>query len=298
MVRAKDNTVAKPRKDFPLFPHARGYWAKKVRGRLVYFGKVADDPKGKAALDKWLNQKDDLLAGRTPRVAGDGLTIRDLCNRFLTAKQGKMDSAELSPATFADHHATCALIVKSFGPTRLVSDLDAGDFERFRRSMARRWGPVTLANEVRRVRTVFRYGEQNQLIAVPVRFGTEFKQPARKVLRLERAKKGPRMFEAAELRTILDKAAMPLKAMILLGINCGLGNSDIANLPIKALDLKRNWLDFPRPKTGTPLTLPVVGRNSSGIAGGDCQPAETQPSGTCGPAVHYSARRKVGPGPR
>ena len=97
MVRAKDNTVAKPRKDFPLFPHARGYWAKKVRGRLVYFGKVADDPKGKAALDKWLNQKDDLLAGRTPRVAGDGLTIRDLCNRFLTAKQGKMDSARTVP---------------------------------------------------------------------------------------------------------------------------------------------------------------------------------------------------------
>ena len=73
-----------------------------------------------------------------------------------------------------------------------------------------------MANEVRRVRTVFRYAEQNQLIALPVRFGSEFKQPARKVLRLERAKKGPRMFEAAELRAILDKAAYAAtKAMIL-----------------------------------------------------------------------------------
>ncbi len=34
----------KPRPDFPLFPHATRWWAKKVRGRLQYYGKVTDDP--------------------------------------------------------------------------------------------------------------------------------------------------------------------------------------------------------------------------------------------------------------
>ena len=42
--------VRKPRPDFPLFPHQPGRWAKKVRGKLVYFGKTADDPKGSRAL--------------------------------------------------------------------------------------------------------------------------------------------------------------------------------------------------------------------------------------------------------
>ncbi len=54
--------LSKPRPDFPLFPHATGRWAKKVRGKLRYFGKVADDPHGEKALDLWLAQKDALLA--------------------------------------------------------------------------------------------------------------------------------------------------------------------------------------------------------------------------------------------
>ncbi|MGA2062952.1 MAG: tyrosine-type recombinase/integrase [Thermoguttaceae bacterium] len=223
----------------------------------MYFGKVADDPQGKAALDKWLDRKEDLLAGRTPRVAGNDLTIRDLCNRFLTNRQNKIDSGELSVVTFHDYYDACARIVKAFGVNRLVSDLDAGDFEKFRASMAKGWSPVTLANEVQRVRVVFRYAEQNQLVPTPIHYGSEFRRPSKKILRKARQAKGLRMFEAAELRAILDKARMPIKAMILLGINCGFGNSDIANLSLKVLNLKDGWVDFPRPKTAIQRRCPL-----------------------------------------
>ena len=55
IANGKPAKPAKPYPDFPLFPHATGRWAKKVRQRLCYFGKVADDPKGERALALWLD---------------------------------------------------------------------------------------------------------------------------------------------------------------------------------------------------------------------------------------------------
>jgi len=78
----------KPHKDYPLYAHSNGQWAKKVRGVTRLFGPW-DDPHG--ALDKWLAQKDDLLAGRKPRATGDGLTVRSLVNQFLETKEALVE---------------------------------------------------------------------------------------------------------------------------------------------------------------------------------------------------------------
>ena len=45
--------------------------------------------------------------------------------------------------------------------------------------------------------------------------------------------------------------------MILLGINGGLGNSDVGWLPTDAIDMKHGWLDYPRPKTGIGRRIPL-----------------------------------------
>jgi hypothetical protein len=111
---------AKPYPEFPLFPHATRRWAKKIRGQLHYFGPW-DDPD--AALKKYLEQKDALHAGRKPREATEGVTIKDLCNQFLNAKRALVESGELTNRSWQDYKAAGDLIVSHFGKGRLVADL-------------------------------------------------------------------------------------------------------------------------------------------------------------------------------
>ncbi len=151
--------------DFPLGKHPRGYWCKKVRGKLHYFGRIESDPDGQKALEQWLNQKDDLLAGRTPRVPGDELTVGKLCSRFLDAKYAKLQSGELSPRSFADCKMTTDRVVRVFGKNRLVDDLAADDFAELRRDIAKTRNPESVGNEINRIRGVFRFGSDARVAA-------------------------------------------------------------------------------------------------------------------------------------
>ena len=268
--RSRKSSTSKPPKPyakFPLTPHASGAWQKKILGKIKYFGRWGRVINGtltriegdgwKEALELYRAQADDLHVGRTPRVKADTLTVADLCNRFLTAKQRAMEASEITPRTFTDYRATTDRLVSTFGKTRLVDDLASDDFEALRASIAKVWGPVRLGNEVQRVRIVFKYGFESGLIERPIRYGSQFKKPSKSVLRKHRVASGKRLFEADQLRTLIDAAGVPLKAMILLGINCGFGNADVANLPLSAVDLERGWIKFPRPKTGIERRCPL-----------------------------------------
>ncbi len=258
---------AKPRPDFPLFPHAAGVWAKKIRGKLHYFGPW-EDPEG--AERKYDEQKEALHAGRKPREAAEGLTIKELVNQFLTAKLAARDAGELTPRSWLDYKAACDLLVSHFGKGRLVADLDPEDFAGLRKKMAKAWGPVTLGNVIQRMRVVFKFAWDNGLIDRPVRYGQGFKRPSKKTLRVHRAKQGAKLFTAEEVRALVQgalvvgddgpelvRAGPAMRAMILLGINCGFGNADCGNLPLSAVRLDTGWIDYPRPKTGIPRRCPL-----------------------------------------
>jgi integrase len=246
---ATSDKPAKPNPEYPLYPHATGRWAKRIRGKIHYFGPWSD-PDG--ALDKYLEQKDALHSGRKPREASTGVTLKLLCNRFLNAKKALVESGELTQRSWDDYEAACKIIVARFGKTRLVADLDPDDFAGLRRKLAVKWGPVTLGNVIQRIRVVFKFAWDDGMIDRPVRYGQGFKRPSRKVVRIDRAKKGPKLFTAEEIHRLLDAAGPQMKAMILLGINAGLGNTDCGRLPQAALNLDAGILDFPRPKTGIP----------------------------------------------
>ena len=58
---------SKPTDDFPLFAHANGQWAKKIRGRTHHFGVWADQ----TAVDFIMGHADESMAGRYRHSIGD-----------------------------------------------------------------------------------------------------------------------------------------------------------------------------------------------------------------------------------
>ena len=245
--RCKREKPAKPYPEFPLFPHATRRWAKKIKGRLHYFGPWAD-PQG--ALQRYLDQKDDLHAGRTPRPQVDGVTVADIANAFLNAKRRLLDNGEIGSRMFSEYHGACSRVVSAFGRNRLVDDLRPADFAALRESLAKTRGAVALGNEIQRVRTLFKFAYDEGGIDKPIRYGQSFRKPSAKAVRLARASNGARIFTASDIRAMLDAADVPLRAVILLGINAAFGQSDCAALPLSAIDLAGGWVSFPRPKTG------------------------------------------------
>ena len=256
--RPSQATRPKPYEGFPLFHHASGKWAKKVLGKLHYFGQVAGDEQGAKALTLWEERRDDLYAGRKPRPKDQqqGATVEYICNRFLQAKEQQVQQGKLTQLSWNDYKATCERLAAEFGKSTRVSSLGSADFEKLQSSIAKTRGPVATGNEVQRVRVVFKYAFDDGLIDAPPRFGSMFKRPDRKTLLKVRAKqfveRGEKYIEAADLRRLIEAADVQLKAMILLAVNCGFGNSDCGHLPVSALDLDGAWVNFPRPKNGRP----------------------------------------------
>ncbi len=289
------NSITKPAKpkDSPLFPHASGRWAKKIRGKFHYFGPWDDYD---AALNKWLDEKDELLAGRKPRAkTAAGLTVKDLANRFLAVKKTQRDDGELSFSSFYAYYRACELILRTFGKNRLVADLQSEDFEAMRSSAFKGLAISTRSVTMQLVRTIFKFAYDNDIIEKPVKFGTAFKAASAKSRQKDRtAKKEARILTAEQVRALIDGAGVYLRAMILLGVNCGFGNNDCGTLTFSALDLDGGWHNHARPKTGVPRRAKLWPETVERASQGDCGAANTEGHRRRRSGLHHAERPIMG----
>jgi integrase len=242
---------SKPHPDFPLFLHATHRWAKKVKGELRYFGSTNGDPEGKTALAKY----HDEITGRPAKA--EGLTVGEACNRFLTNITNLVERGDRAPRTFKNYKQATDALVANIGKHRAVDTLTPSDFEVLWHAIRKGRGLSATWNVANVIRMVLKYAHDLELIDRPVRFGRVFRRPDKATRRKAKNAKGDLSFQAEQIRSLLDAADVQLKAMILLGVNCGFGNADCGQLPTAAIDLDNAWMRFPRPKTGIDRRCPL-----------------------------------------
>ncbi|TXH11577.1 MAG: hypothetical protein E6R03_14235 [Hyphomicrobiaceae bacterium] len=228
---------------FPLSWHAGvGQFMKKCRQKQYYFGV---DPR--AALEKFTFEWPYISTGKAIPELG-GFTVEDLCIRYMDYQKARQARKEINRRFLSECLVVAEFLATKLGPVD-VSALKPSDFEDLRQYI--RGTPAIVGNKIGRVKAVFKYGFDQELIDKPVRFGVGFKAPTRSEKRRHKAAVGDPILSRDEVLRLLEKASPLLKAAILLGINGGMYASDVSEISHRHLQgEQKDWVVFARPKTG------------------------------------------------
>jgi integrase len=249
----------KPSKLFPLYAHSSGQWAKKIRQKVYYFGPWDD---WQAALNKYLDEKDNLFAGR-PRLGNPtptATTVSDVLEGFYADKEGAFETGDISERTLGEYKGICVVIGDTLGDDTPIDLLTYDELSKLRRRLGKgksgkQVSPVTLKRLLTFARMVFCFG--NDELGTNIRYKKALKTPAARLIRKARNEVGERLFEAEEVRKLITAPDPELRAMILLGINCAFGPKDCYTLPVRKVDLEGGWHDYARPKTHAMRRCPL-----------------------------------------
>ena len=237
----------KPYPEFPLYAHPSGQWAKTIKGRKWYFGPWN---KPEQALDEYLSVKDEIFAGRNPNaIARRGEPdVRELLNLFCTEKEDEVDAGVILRSTFQEYFRTCSRVADCLGKNVLLRNLGPMDFSRLRNSFSK-LAVTTQKNEVARCRVLFGFAYESGLVDKPLRYKKSLKAPPMRAMR-KAANERNKLIPTPDLLKIIKNATGTMKVAILLGINCGMGNRDVALIERKHIDMSGGWINYPRSKTG------------------------------------------------
>lgn len=244
---------AKPYKTFPLYAHPTGQWAKVIQYKTRYFGPW-DDPYG--ALERYQREAGYLHQGEEPPVEGL-LSIKDLVNLYLARQLGRCESGAITRRTYIDYLAEGRQLLDLLGRDRLAESMRPPDWAKLRVQLAETSNPTTLLNRIRRIRGIWKWAFESELLPAP-RYGGEFSRPRAALLRAAPRANGPTDYTREEVLALLDacglltRSGTIVKAMVLLGINAGMKNTDFAELRDGDVDLTAGWLDDHRHKTKEP----------------------------------------------
>jgi len=224
----------------PTWPHpqivrltadtSRNQWVKRIRGKLYSFGVLRYPDR---ALTRYQREGPALHAGRLPAsrlpgAAPGSLTVGELVGRWLDNRAAAVESGRLAECTYRNYHHTASRLLAGLGVRRLVVNLGPADFERLISDCE--YGPTRRACFVTWARQVFGWAADQQLIAAVPVYGKAFRAGSAKERRELRYRAGANMFSAAQVRALVDAATPLMRAAVLLGINGGMGNTDIAGL--------------------------------------------------------------------
>jgi len=245
---ANSKPKRKTRSDkFPLTLHKTGQYCKRIKGKLYYFGTDK-----RQAMELYLERAVYLHTGKAPklRASQDRLSIKILCNLYLDYQESRAEIGEIKSRHVSDQILLLKDFVRFVGPNRTVSDISTIELQNYRKRLIKaKKSPNTINNRIAAVKSMYNWALDNEVIENAPRL------KAVKKVTLQKEEKST--FTVSQVQKMLQNATPQMKAMIWLGLNCGFGCTDCAELKWKNIDLPNGRVDLPRGKTGINRNLPL-----------------------------------------
>lgn len=243
-------------KDCPLFLHRNKQWAKKIRGKLRYFGTDLDE-----ALKRWASEKDHLLAGMVPPRIDSNPTVTELANLYIAHCKTQAIAGEVRADQPARSRETIARLIASVGKDARLPLLMPSHWRKFREDLLLPVGKganrcdqraaSTIAADLKRVKAFLNWATREKLLRGGIEPGDALNPPRKEKLRLARSLKGSQSWKPQELREAIDAADVHFRPVVLLSINAAMGVADVARLTrANWRDREGDFLHCPRHKTG------------------------------------------------
>jgi site-specific recombinase XerD len=262
--RRRTYPTTKPHPGFPLTPRKDGRFTKRIRGQEHVFGRRGD---WRTALDEYLAKARALHAGRMPAepvAVASSVTVRQLVNRYLDERRKDMEAGQLHARTWADYRTHLLSFARFVGPAAPAGELGTSHVDGYATHLRNtmKTGPRRFNSARAHLFAFLRH-----CFAAPwiprFELGVGFKRAPKGQMREARKS---RLILPRHLKLLISIADPQMRAMILLGINGGFGNTDCANLPRAAVDLHAKVIRFARVKTKITRTVPLFDETADALA--------------------------------
>jgi integrase len=232
---------------FPLTLHPTGQYCKKIKGRTYYFGRDK-----KQALERYLDQATYLHGGRNfvQKASNGNMTLKQLSALYLDYQHSKLLAGDLTPKHHNDQIGSLNKLMSFLGQGRTIKNISTLDLQNYKRKVQRSYGPGYRLNlHISVLKAIFDWARKNDILEhIP---NIDAVSSSRIV------HKDMYTFDSKQISKLLSTADVQMRAMIWLGLNCGFGCTDCAQLKWKGLDLEKSRIRLPRNKTGVTRNFPL-----------------------------------------
>lgn len=232
-----------------------GRWRKQINGQVYYFG-FADSPNDtkayRAAEDEYFQFRKKIEAASSVQIPLAKATVTDVSEKFLQDLQDRYERGEVS-ASYLEKSRCClddfCLFVQTQRRFSSIGELDLTDYRNHILTLPvsdkirKKISPQTAKGRLATVRTLYRWAWRMHVVENMPRnlegyANVELPDPKAEIFTLD------------ELKTLWQKATPRVRCWMLLALNCGFYQGDIAELTASEVDWAEGRITRKRSKTG------------------------------------------------